>query len=65
MAIFSASDANGILKGKYPAKEHAKKVIEYLRSHGAGPEGVIYLEAQKTHMIEVSFYQRPSALHCW
>ncbi|KAI9737007.1 MAG: hypothetical protein M1834_000596 [Cirrosporium novae-zelandiae] len=37
-----------ILKGKYPAKAHAKKVSEYLKA----TDGVIYLEGQKTRMIE-------------
>ncbi|KAF7865836.1 hypothetical protein EAF04_006001 [Stromatinia cepivora] len=41
-----------ILEGKYPAKEHARKVVEYIRSKEPGAEGVLYLEAQKTVMIE-------------
>ena len=42
-----------ILAGKYPAKDHARKVAEYLRNanHHQG-EGIIYLEAQKTRIIE-------------
>ncbi|CAD6445126.1 0e9fbc07-39f9-4eb9-8914-56857b2149d9 [Sclerotinia trifoliorum] len=41
-----------VLEGKYPAKEHARKVGEYIRSKEPGAEGVLYLEAQKTVMIE-------------
>lgn len=57
--------------GKYPAKAHARRVAEYLREHYEDDvkegerkggksgdvvvDGVIYLEAQKTHMVEVSY----------
>ncbi|PNS16338.1 hypothetical protein CAC42_6445 [Sphaceloma murrayae] len=67
--------------GKYPAKAHARKVAEWIRSHArpkgtngstngstesspAGTiSGIIYLEGQKTHMVEdddqtVHFTQR-------
>jgi len=45
-------------KGKYPAKAHAKKVWQcILDARGGkqsdGREEVIYLESQKTTMIEV------------
>lgn len=40
------------LRGKYPAKDHAKRVADYIQSCGFGPDGVIYLEAQKTRLIE-------------
>jgi hypothetical protein len=42
-----------VLKGKYPAKEHARKVADHIVKHGGDPNGVIYLEGQKTRMIEV------------
>ncbi|TIA50286.1 X-Pro dipeptidase [Aureobasidium pullulans] len=38
--------------GKYPAKAHAKRVAEYIAENGGPKEGVIYLEAQKTAMVE-------------
>ncbi|KAL8298937.1 hypothetical protein RB597_007525 [Gaeumannomyces tritici] len=41
-----------ILKGKYPAKEHAKRTVEALRAKQPGATGVLYLEGQKTKMIE-------------
>ncbi|KAI9803296.1 MAG: hypothetical protein M1825_002087 [Sarcosagium campestre] len=40
------------LKGKYPAKSHAKRVVEYLKSKSQDVKGIIYLEGQKTKMIE-------------
>jgi len=45
-------NVESILKGKYPAKAHARRVAEYLVSKGHPKDGVIYLEAQRTHMIE-------------
>ena len=39
--------------GKYPAKAHARRVAEYIRQNGGLDKGIIYLEAQKTHMVEV------------
>ena len=49
----SGSEAS-ILKQKYPAKAHAKKVVEYIKSNGEDVSGsVIYLEGQKTQMNEV------------
>lgn len=47
-----ASSTDTILKGKYPAKEHVRKVVEYIKSKEPEAEGVLYLEAQKTIMIE-------------
>lgn len=47
-----ASSTDTILKGKYPAKEHVRKVVEYIKSKEPEAEGVLYLEAQKTVMIE-------------
>ncbi|KAI9650343.1 hypothetical protein NHQ30_000356 [Ciborinia camelliae] len=47
-----ASITDEILKGKYPAKEHARKVVEYIKSKEPNADGVLYLEGQKTVMIE-------------
>lgn len=42
-----------ILKGKYPAKEHCAKVASYLKSkHDISESSVIYLEGQKTKLLE-------------
>lgn len=50
MAI--AENYDEVLKGKYPAKEHAKKVKEWLVSKGGDKNGTIYLEAQKQKLNE-------------
>jgi hypothetical protein len=39
--------------GKYPAKAHARRVAEFIAENGGPKEGIIYLEAQKTAMVEV------------
>jgi Xaa-Pro dipeptidase len=41
---------DSILAAKYPAKAHARRVAEALKAHGDA--GLIYLEAQKTRLIE-------------
>ncbi|MCJ1434932.1 hypothetical protein MMC27_004302 [Xylographa pallens] len=48
---------------KYPAKAHAAKVASYLKSKSPSANGIIFLEGQKTRMIEdndepVPFRQR-------
>ncbi|MCJ1420289.1 hypothetical protein MMC32_006646 [Xylographa parallela] len=48
---------------KYPAKAHAAKVASYLKSKSPSANGIIYLEGQKTRLIEdndepVPFRQR-------
>lgn len=40
------------LKGKYPGKLHAKKVVEYIRSKIPGAAGVIYLEGKRSKLHE-------------
>lgn len=45
-------DIHRTLSGKYPAKAHAAKVVDYLKSKVPNVNGVIYLEGQKTRMIE-------------
>jgi len=41
-----------VLKAKYPAKNHAKRVVEYIQRTKPEATGVLYLEGQKTQMIE-------------
>lgn len=41
-----------ILKGKYPAKLHAKRVANHIRSKIPNATGVIYLEGKKSKMHE-------------
>ncbi|KZF21541.1 putative Xaa-Pro aminopeptidase pepP [Xylona heveae TC161] len=45
---------DSILAGKYPAKAHAEKVVDYIRrkKNASLSGGVIYLEGQKTRMLE-------------
>lgn len=43
---------DAILAAKYPAKAHARRVAERLQPHQDGRPGIIYLEAQKTRLIE-------------
>jgi Xaa-Pro dipeptidase len=47
-------DVDKILKGKYPAKEHAKRVADWIVDNGGSRDGLIYLEAQKLKLNEVS-----------
>jgi len=42
-----------VLESKYPAKVHAKRVAEWIVKNGGDPNGVLYLEGQKTRMNEV------------
>ena len=41
-----------VLQGKYPAKAHARRVVEYIKRTKPDVKGVLYLEGQKTRMIE-------------
>lgn len=49
----TAENFEEILKGKYPAKTHAKKVADYIIARGGDKTGTIYLEAQKSRLLEV------------
>jgi Xaa-Pro dipeptidase len=40
--------------GKYPAKEHARRVAKWIKDNGGPESGVIYLEGQSLTMVEVS-----------
>lgn len=48
-----------ILAAKYPAKAHALRVAESLKARHGGGVGLIYLEAQKTRLIEDSDEDMP------
>ena len=45
-------DFEKVLKAKYPAKAHAKRVVEYIKKKKPNASGILYLEGQKTRMIE-------------
>jgi hypothetical protein len=48
-----AENFEEVLKGKYPAKEHARKVAKWILENGGDKKGTIYLEAQKQKLNEV------------
>ncbi|KAI9832691.1 MAG: hypothetical protein M1819_004277 [Sarea resinae] len=48
------ASVDSILAGKYPAKAHAKRVAEYIKFKKQTANGLIYLEGQKTRMLEDS-----------
>ncbi len=39
--------------GKYPAKQHVKKVVAEMKSQVSNLTGVLYLEGQKSKLLEV------------
>lgn len=51
-ALGTMTAVDSILVGKYPAKVHARRVVEYIKKSRPDAQGVIYLEGQKTRMIE-------------
>ncbi|KAF2791636.1 putative Xaa-Pro aminopeptidase [Melanomma pulvis-pyrius CBS 109.77] len=48
-----------VLKGKYPAKTHAKRVAEYIVGKGGDKTGTIYLEGQKQKLLEDNDSEAP------
>ncbi|KAH0536994.1 hypothetical protein FGG08_006166 [Glutinoglossum americanum] len=46
------TSVNSIIAEKYPAKAHAERVAAYIKAKEPNADGVIYLEGQKTSMIE-------------
>ncbi|OWP07479.1 hypothetical protein B2J93_5008 [Marssonina coronariae] len=53
------ADVETILAGKYPAKAHAKRVVEWMRKTDPDVSGILFLEGQKTRMIEDSDSEAP------
>jgi len=47
-----ADNYEHVLDGKYPAKEHARKVARWIVERGGDKKGTIYLEAQKQRFNE-------------
>ncbi|KAK3322860.1 putative Xaa-Pro aminopeptidase [Apodospora peruviana] len=45
-------DYDTILQGKYPAKRHARRVVDYIRSKVPNASGVLYVESRMTKMLE-------------
>lgn len=48
-----------ILKGKYPGKLHAKKVVEQIRAKLPEATGVIYVEGKKAKLWEDCDQEEP------
>lgn len=48
-----------VLKGKYPAKAHARRVVEYIRKKNPNVTGTLYLEGQKNHLLEDNDSEAP------
>ncbi|KAH7072466.1 putative Xaa-Pro aminopeptidase [Paraphoma chrysanthemicola] len=57
MAI--AENYDEVLQGKYPAKEHARKVAKWIIDKGGDKNGTIYLEAQKQKLQEDNDSEAP------
>ena len=56
------ADVETVLAGKYPAKEHARKVVQWMRKTIPDISGTLYLEGQKTRMIEDNDSEAPFRL---
>ncbi|KAH6712086.1 putative Xaa-Pro aminopeptidase pepP [Leptodontidium sp. 2 PMI_412] len=53
------ADVDTILAGKYPAKAHARAVVKWMREKNPNLTGLLYLEGQKTRMIEDNDSEAP------
>lgn len=53
------ADVDIVLAGKYPAKPHAKAVVKWMREKSPNVSGVLYLEGQKTRMLEDNDSEAP------
>lgn len=57
-----------MLKGKYPAKSHARRVVEYIRTRIPAATGILYLEGQYQQFYEdadelIPFRQRRAFMY--
>lgn len=57
------TSADTILASKYPAKAHARRVAQSIKARHGGA-GAIYLEAQKTRLIEDNDEAQPFRCAC-
>ncbi|KAK0118737.1 hypothetical protein ONS96_011825 [Cadophora gregata f. sp. sojae] len=53
------ANVDTVLAGKYPARAHAKAVVKWMRQKNPNVTGVLYLEGQKTRMIEDNDSEAP------
>ncbi|KAI0554112.1 peptidase M24, structural domain-containing protein [Xylaria curta] len=68
VATMADIDVESVLKGKYPAKAHAKRVVEYIRTKIPDATGVLFLEGRTDHLLEdsdepVHFRQRRAFMY--
>lgn len=47
-----AEDYEAVLQGKYPAKAHAKRVVDLIRQKIPDANGILYLESRHTKLLE-------------
>jgi Xaa-Pro dipeptidase len=47
-----AQDFEAVLKGKYPGKSHASRVVDLIRKKDPNANGVLYLEGRMTKLLE-------------
>ena len=47
-----AENYEAVLKGKYPAKDHAKSTVKILREKVPDANGLLYLEGRPTKLQE-------------
>lgn len=47
-----AEDFEAVLKGKYPGKAHARRVVDLIRKKDPQANGVLYLEGRHTKLLE-------------
>ncbi|KAI1261960.1 peptidase M24, structural domain-containing protein [Xylariaceae sp. FL1019] len=54
MATLADIDVDDVLTGKYPAKLHAKRVADYIRSKSPDAKGVLFLQGTADALLEDS-----------
>lgn len=59
MTLDVARNYEDVLKGKYPAKTHARKVKDWILEKGGDEKGTVYLESQKQKLLEDNDSEAP------
>ncbi|KAF2748867.1 putative Xaa-Pro aminopeptidase [Sporormia fimetaria CBS 119925] len=57
--VSAARSFEDVLKGKYPAKTHARKVKEWIVKNGGDEKGTLYLESARKKLLEDSDSEAP------
>ncbi|KAI4599743.1 hypothetical protein KJ359_001479 [Pestalotiopsis sp. 9143b] len=63
-----STSVNTVLRGKYPAKSHARRVVDYIRTKIPAATGILYLEGQYEQFYEdvdeaIPFRQRRAFMY--